>query len=63
MIDDDGVALANIKHPRSRFWWLTWPWFWLFPPKINPGAIETVEIELRPSKGGLLNNSGNKDAK
>lgn len=63
MTDNDGVALTRIAHPRSRFWWLTWVWFWFFPPKINPAAIETIEIEIKPAKGGVLNSSWGKDAK
>ena len=61
MTGNDDVSLTNIAHPRSRFWWLTWIWYWFFPLKLNPEAVETIEIEIKPSKGDILNSSSSKN--
>jgi hypothetical protein len=45
--DDDGVSLTNAAHPRPWYWWATWLWYRLFPPRLNEVSLERLLIEIR----------------
>jgi hypothetical protein len=47
LLCEDGVSLTNIKHPRPWYWWATWLWYRLFPPRLNEASVESVLIEIR----------------
>lgn len=42
---NDGIALRSTAHPRSS--WYERLWLWLRRPRLSPGSLETIEIEVR----------------
>jgi len=49
---NDGVALMSAAHPRPALWRTVITWFKPVP-RFNPASLETVEIEMKPGRGGL----------
>ncbi len=43
-MNDDGVALTSIAHPRSPWWHRVWLWF--RPLRLAEDSLETIEIEV-----------------
>lgn len=62
-MDNDGVSLNSVPHPRVTPWWRRW-WmrlYWFFiSPSLSADSLEETEIEMRLSvrTGGLLNSVG-----
>lgn len=49
---EDGVPLNSASHPVAP--WYRRLWFWLTNRGLNERAIETVEIEIKPVGGAIL---------
>jgi hypothetical protein len=46
LLNEDGVSLTSAAHPRPWYWWATWLWYRLFPPRLNEASVESVESIL-----------------
>ena len=47
LLNEDGVSLTNIKHPRPWHWRISSLWYRLFPPKIDEATLESILIAIR----------------
>lgn len=43
-MNDDGISLFSVSHPRPPWWRRAW--FYLWRPTTHESSITTIEIEL-----------------